>query len=703
MSEVRIAVRRLNSWSGIPYARNRGAEVASHPIYLITDGNTVYPKDWDGPVHRHFHRSRILAGTISDMDSAFRGYGCALVLPSMGATWLPTPDAYGGYVPLAACTCTVIDQSLFHQLGGYDETLPLYGAAEPEFSVRAWLSGYEIVNVPDLVVQHRFRPKAEHDAFRASISPTLLRGYLRFACYYLPEKLLFNSYEYFQKMLPRDFDECMGGLVAEGVWERREHLTRKLPRTFDWFVSRFRLQSVSTSNATRFSSTSNLSIVVLTHDAYLRWLPDVMAGIHRQKSAIRELILVVNSDSAKLPDLRRFGSLKVIQQKFASPNDARNAGLAHVKTDWVCYVDGDNIPVEGYFARISKFATDAPGDVAILYPDIKRVREDGWVKEIHMPDWDFWKCREQSIIDTCSAWRASALREAGGWFTPASCLQDYTTALKLTQRGWKARKARGLTATLRDHAASVSSKGHGKSETLWHARRFAVVTLFAGRRRCLAPLMDWYMKETFPPDSHLIWVDDSDDAAFHSALCDYVKILRPRVASIVVWKNPCKRKDTSTLIGRHGHVADMYTRVIRSVLADVYLTIEDDVIARKGAVKQILECGIHIPYSKWGGICAVYPTRSSKDRVYMCASVPKDRWIRCPISGFPPKVVEMGYIGAGFAAWSGAALHKALPLQSAVALQGEWSGWDAALCCKLAKLGYKVGVDGRIHCQHLCV
>jgi glycosyltransferase involved in cell wall biosynthesis len=242
--EVYLVVRRLPAWSGIPFSRNRGAEAATFPIYVITDANTKFPLNWDLPIWRSFHPARMLSATILDMASPFRGYGCQLLLPSMGVTWIPVPFAYGVHVPVAPCTGSVIDRALFHQLGGYDESLPVYGAAEPEFSVRLWLSGNEIVIVPELEIQHRFRPKAEHDAYRTSIRGALLANYLRFACYYLPWELLEQTYAYYSHSSPKDFQPCMDGIVAHGVWKRRADLAN-LPLDFGWFLRRFGHASVA--------------------------------------------------------------------------------------------------------------------------------------------------------------------------------------------------------------------------------------------------------------------------------------------------------------------------------------------------------------------------------------------------------------------------------------------------------------------------
>jgi glycosyltransferase involved in cell wall biosynthesis len=240
--ETRLTVRRLESWSGIPCARNRGADIASYPIYFITDGNTRFPQNWDVPICRYFSKGRILAATIVDMASSFQGFGCQLMLPSMSVTWIPVPHAFGWHAPVSACTGTVIERDLYHRLGGYDESLPLYGAAEPEFSIRAWLSGYEIINLPDLAILHRFKPKTMLSTFLSANSTVLNHNYLRFACYYLPEALLADSYQYYWRQSPDDYDSFSRELEKGAIWERRAHLRRTLPKNFDWFASAFRVQ-----------------------------------------------------------------------------------------------------------------------------------------------------------------------------------------------------------------------------------------------------------------------------------------------------------------------------------------------------------------------------------------------------------------------------------------------------------------------------
>lgn len=236
--QVEVTLIRLDRWSGIPAARNRGASAAQHPVYLVTDGNAEYPAGWDQHVWQDLQPDRALAATILDMHSPFRGYGCQLQLANMGVTWIPYPHSFGGYVPVAPCTSTVITRDLFHQLGGYDESLPLYGAAEPEFSVRLWLSGHQIINIPELEVRHRFRPRGEHDDWCTSIRHILLGNYLRFGCYYLPDAWLERTYAHYEARYGNEFHACMRRMMQSDVWEQRQRLAR-LPRQFTWLAERF--------------------------------------------------------------------------------------------------------------------------------------------------------------------------------------------------------------------------------------------------------------------------------------------------------------------------------------------------------------------------------------------------------------------------------------------------------------------------------
>jgi polypeptide N-acetylgalactosaminyltransferase len=230
---------RLPRWSGVPVARNAGAAVAQAPILFITDANVIFPLGWDLPIRERITANRVLCATIADMDSSFRGYGCALLIPSMGVDWIRDPRQYGGYVPVSPCSGTAIAAGLFHRAGGYDTEMPVYGAAEPEFSVRLWLCGAEIVSMPDLVLQHRFRPSSERQPFLDAIGKVSLYNYLRFGMLYLDQQRIVQLLHYYSEQSPSHFAEALRSLAEGDVWQRRRLLEERLPVRFTYFVERF--------------------------------------------------------------------------------------------------------------------------------------------------------------------------------------------------------------------------------------------------------------------------------------------------------------------------------------------------------------------------------------------------------------------------------------------------------------------------------
>jgi len=236
---VRVDVVRLPRWSGIPFARNAGAAAAQAPILFITDANVLFPPNWDLPIRERITPNRVLCATIADMDSPFRGYGCTLLLPSMGVGWIRDPRQYGGYVPISPCSGTAITADLFRRAGGYDTAMPVYGAAEPEFSVRLWLCGAEIVSMPDLVLQHRFRPASERQPFLDAIGKVSLQNYLRFGMLYLDQQRITQMLHYYSEQSPAYFAEALRALSSGEVWQRRRLLEERLPVRFTSFVDRF--------------------------------------------------------------------------------------------------------------------------------------------------------------------------------------------------------------------------------------------------------------------------------------------------------------------------------------------------------------------------------------------------------------------------------------------------------------------------------
>lgn len=223
-------------------SRNHAAGLASADILFSTDAHVRFPPGWDALVREHARANRILAGAITEDNTRFVGYGCRLVVPFMGTYWNRARTERPTEVQIAACPATVVPRELFIRLGGYDSGMVMYGAAEPEFSVRAWLSGAEIVVVPQLTVAHRFKPRQERRDFVRQVRQDMVCNGLRFGLLYSSQAGAMQLLRYYALMFPHLFQPALAQVQRSDVWERRAQLRAQLPRDFTWFVEHFNLK-----------------------------------------------------------------------------------------------------------------------------------------------------------------------------------------------------------------------------------------------------------------------------------------------------------------------------------------------------------------------------------------------------------------------------------------------------------------------------
>jgi glycosyltransferase involved in cell wall biosynthesis len=244
MEEPKIDVRvcRLESRVGNYECRNQAAALASADIFFITDAHVEFSEGWDAQVMTHLRPKRILAATITQTGTAFRGYGCRLLVPLMRTSWnLESP---GAIAPVPVCTCsgTVITRDLFDRLGGYDPGMLLYGGGEGEFSVRAWLHGAEICSIATLEVQHEFKSPSAFAAFISTIRLYWVHNCIRFGLLYLSDLGCMQLLRYYARAFPAFFQQALSMIEASDVWTRRAALENVRQRSFDWFVRRFAMK-----------------------------------------------------------------------------------------------------------------------------------------------------------------------------------------------------------------------------------------------------------------------------------------------------------------------------------------------------------------------------------------------------------------------------------------------------------------------------
>jgi len=212
-------------------------------VLFMSDAHVRFSPRWDEVVLSHVEPGRIVAGVTVDDRANTRGYGCRLTVPFMGASWNEEPSAPVAPVQIAPCHATALTKELFMRLGGYDTEMLYYGGGEPEFSIRAWLHGAEILLVKELEVRHHFREADELDRFLDEVRPFSVRNRIRFGLLYLSENGCNQLIDYYASEYPELIEDVLNDTNETDVWERRAQLEQSCQYSFDWFARRFDLRT----------------------------------------------------------------------------------------------------------------------------------------------------------------------------------------------------------------------------------------------------------------------------------------------------------------------------------------------------------------------------------------------------------------------------------------------------------------------------
>jgi glycosyltransferase involved in cell wall biosynthesis len=239
---VPVRVVRSDQHLGVGAARNLAVQHARGDVVFITDAHVRFSAGWDSEVARLIAPKRILATTIRDQASTWRGFGCRLVVPYMGTYWNTSPPQATPHVQVASSAGTVLERDLFARIGGYDEGMLHYGGFEPEFSVRAWRGGAEVVLAPGIELAHRFKSARERIVFTTSARTAMTHNCLRFGVAHLPELMILEMVRLHALQFPGHIQTALRLLEQRGAWRRREVLDTTLHYDFAWFVDRFALR-----------------------------------------------------------------------------------------------------------------------------------------------------------------------------------------------------------------------------------------------------------------------------------------------------------------------------------------------------------------------------------------------------------------------------------------------------------------------------
>lgn len=240
-ASIRVVHHRGNE--GPTWVRNLGARYASGERLFLTDAHAQVETGWDATVADYRSSRRVLAATIVDDKTSTRGFGASLRLPGLTVEWNPAGQRGPTAVQVAASAGMILDRSLYWSIGGFDPGMIMPGSADAEFSLRAWLSGAEVLNVPGLTVRRRVHGTAQPSAALPANLHIALYERLRLAVLYLPSDLVLRLLSDMAANHPEAVvAQACSLLAASDAWRRRSTLREHELLPFGWFSRRFGLE-----------------------------------------------------------------------------------------------------------------------------------------------------------------------------------------------------------------------------------------------------------------------------------------------------------------------------------------------------------------------------------------------------------------------------------------------------------------------------
>jgi len=143
----RVVAAAAHDGHGVAYARNQCVTHAKSDMFLFCDADDLVSDHWVEAMIEALGKHRIVTGSLeveslnSEVMASSRGTGAC-------------PSFYGFY-NIAAGGNLGMRREVWDAVGPLDESLP--SLEDQDWSLRAWLAGYEVVHVPEAIIHYRYR------------------------------------------------------------------------------------------------------------------------------------------------------------------------------------------------------------------------------------------------------------------------------------------------------------------------------------------------------------------------------------------------------------------------------------------------------------------------------------------------------------------------------------------------------------------
>ncbi len=222
---------------------------------------------------------------------------------------------------------------------------------------------------------------------------------------------------------------------------------------------------------------SNRYSVVMTAYNEEEWIAAAVASVLAQTHGELQLIVVDDGSAdgtvAVLEQFRSDSRLRVIEQENAGLSAARNTGIAAAETDWVAFLDSDDLWMPDYLERVDAALADRPRagfvyvDAWRLYLDGRFFRDTAMARQNPPADppadpTDFLRLliERGNFIFVSTTVRREALERVGGFDVARTSVEDYDLWIRILAAGYEAVHVAARTAIKRDRPTAMSAQAH---------------------------------------------------------------------------------------------------------------------------------------------------------------------------------------------------------------------------------------------------
>ena len=236
LDEPRLRLLKTGERLGVAGARNYGAAFVESDILIFSDAHMLFPTNWLPPILDVLRNKAV--GIVVPAVSAWGnphaiGYGMNWHDERLEPKWQVKRSTDPYPVPLAGGCFQAFRRDFFYELGGFDAGMMNFGSEDVEICLRTWLSGSQVMLVPQVEISHRFRRSAPYPFGWSDTSYNLLRlVYTHFNEQRIERVIALH------KETP-SFAEALQRVKTSDIWFRKRVLAAKRTYDDDWFFHTF--------------------------------------------------------------------------------------------------------------------------------------------------------------------------------------------------------------------------------------------------------------------------------------------------------------------------------------------------------------------------------------------------------------------------------------------------------------------------------